>query len=273
MFSVITQPKSILAALLLTAVTAFAQPTPVLPGYSVSLLASGLSWPSCVIFRPAAHDLLVCQMNGNTVSRIDLATGAVTPFGVVAIPEHIAIDSRGHVYLTTNDTPGALTILSDSTGQTLDTFFVSGHPDGLAVDARNNLYFANNSTKVILEYAAGSGFNNPTVYASGFESLQGITFDPLGRLFAEDYSAGIVYYVTPSANTVWGTGIGSYYDSMLDIAYVPNLGILASTLGGTVSVIPSQGVVTPAKTSTWRKPLPVQSGSFHRRPNEGGPLE
>jgi hypothetical protein len=104
------------------------------------------------------------------------------PFGVVALPEHIAIDSRGHVYLTTDDTPGALTVLSDSTGQTLNTFFVSGHPDGLAVDAKNNLYFANNSTKIILEYAAGSGFTNPTVYASGFEGLQGITFNGLGLL-------------------------------------------------------------------------------------------
>lgn len=246
MFSVRTQSKAILGALLLTAVTALAQPTPVYPGYSVSLFVSGLAYPGGLVYRSANQDILVCQLNGNKVSSIDLATGVVSTLGVVAYPEHIAVGAKGMglVYVTTSNGGGPVNAL-DSSGRMADSFLLpdSGHPDGMALDSSGNVYLANNTTKSIVKYAAGSNLTNPTTYASGFESLQGITFDTSGRLFAEDYSAGIVYYVTPGANTVWGTGIGSYYDSMLDIAYVPKLGILASTEDGTVSVIPSQGVV------------------------------
>jgi serine/threonine-protein kinase len=230
------------ALLLLMAVNASAQPTPVLPGYSVSLLASGLSWPSGLVFRPRYHDLLVCQQNGNTVSRIDLTTGAVRPFGVVATPEHIATDSKNKVYVTTDIDNGPVTVF-DSTGRAVDVFVVAGHADGLALDANDNLYLANNGTRLIVEYAAGSGFTNPTTFASGFRGLQGITFDGTGHLFAEDYIAGTVYYASPSGNSACATGLSSISDSMLDIAYVRSLGLLVSVYSGTVSQIPSKGKV------------------------------
>jgi serine/threonine protein kinase, bacterial len=181
------------------------------------------------------------------VSRIDLATGQVSPFSLVAYPEHIAVDSRGNVYVTTDNDGGPLNIF-DSTGELLDTFLVPGHPDGLALDSNGNLYNANNGTKTIYEYAVGSRFTNPTTYASGFEGLQGITFDKLGRLFAEDYVAGVVYYAAPSGNTVVAQGLGSVNDSMMDVADVPDLGLLVSVYSGTVAQIPSTGIVNTFAT-------------------------
>jgi serine/threonine-protein kinase len=246
MYSLTIQSVRI-SVLLWMAVNCFAQPTLVLPGYTVSLFVSGLSWPSGLVFRPNHHDLLVCQQNGNKVSSIDLATGVVSPFSLVAYPEHIAVGSNGDVYVTTDNDGGPLSVF-DSTGQLLDTFLVPGHPDGLALDANDNLYNANNTTKTIVEYAAGSGFINPTTYASGFESLQGITFDRFGRLFAEDYAAGTVYYATSGGNTVVATGLSSVNDSMLDIADVRGLGLLVSVYSGTVSLIPSKGVVNTFAT-------------------------
>jgi sugar lactone lactonase YvrE len=237
-----------ISVLLWMAVNCFAQPTPVLPGYSVSLFASGLSSPTGLVFRPAHQDLLVCQENGNKVSSIDLGTGVVSAFGVVAYPEHIAIDLKGNVYVTTDNDNGPLAIL-DSTGRTADAFLVPGHPDGLAVDSHDNVYLANNTTKVIVEYSAGGGLTNPTTYASGFQSQQGITFDKFGRLFAEDYAAGTVYYATPSGNTVWATGLGSVTTlPMGDIAYVPDLGLLVAQFEGPISQIPSKGIVNTFAT-------------------------
>ncbi|MGA2588562.1 MAG: hypothetical protein ABSH32_01480 [Bryobacteraceae bacterium] len=223
------------------------QPTPVLPGYSVSLLVSGLSGPSGIVYRPTTNDLLVCESNANKVSRIELATGLVSPFGPVATPEHIAVDSMGNVYVTTDNDGGPVTLF-DSSGQTVASFPVPGHPDGLALDANSNLYLANNGTKLIAEYAAGS-FINPTTFASGFQSLQGITFDSMGHLFAEDYIAGIVYYVTPSGNTVWATGLGSSNAAMLDIAYDQFSGsLLVAGYTDVVSEIPSMGIVNTFST-------------------------
>jgi uncharacterized protein (TIGR03437 family) len=224
-----------------------AQPTPVLPGYSVSLVVSGLSGPSGILYRPATNDLLVCEQNANNVSRIDLVTGLVSPFGPVAAPEHIAADSMGNVYITTDNDGGPVTVLA-STGTAVATFPVPGHPDGIALDANDNLFLANNGTKVIAEYAAGS-FTNPTTFAGGFQSLQGITFDTSGRLFAEDYIAGIVYYVTSSGNTVWATGLGSFNESMLDIAYDQfPASLLVSGYTEVVSQIPSMGIVNTFAT-------------------------
>ncbi len=189
---------------------------PLRSGYSVSLVASGLSGPDGIVYRPATHDLLVCELHANRVSSVNVLTGLVTPFASVAAPEHIAVDSAGNVYVTT--TGGGPVTIFNSIGQTVSSFPIPGYLVGLALDADNNLYVANNATKVIAKYAAGS-FTNPTTFGSGFQSLQGITFDTSGRLFAEDYVAGIVYYVTPEGNTVWAAGLGSNNQALLQIAY------------------------------------------------------
>lgn len=70
-----------------------------------------------------------------------------------------------------------------------------------------------------------------------------------GRLFAEDYIAGIVYYVTSSGNTVWATGLGSFNESMLDIAYDQfSASLLVSGYTEVVSQIPSMGIVNTFAT-------------------------
>jgi len=242
------QMNILASALLFTAVNALAQPTPVAPGYSVSLLASGLTSPAGLVYRSHFNDLLVCQQLANEVSIIDLTTGAVSPFGVVAMPEHITIDTKGNVYVQSDISNGPVTIL-DSSGTTVYSFIVEGHADGLAVDAKEDLYLANNETKLIVRYAAGSGFTNPTTYASGFQSLQGITFNGSGQLFAEDYAAGIVYHATSTDNTVWATGLGSVTTlPMGDIAYVPDVGLLVAQFNGPVSQIPAEDVVNTFAT-------------------------
>lgn len=245
------QPKMNLlvsALLVSSALNTFAQTTPVAPGYSVSLLASGLTSPAGLVHRSHFNDLLVCQQLGNKVSIIDLTTGAVSPFGVVAMPEHITIDTKGYVYVQSDITNGPVTIFA-SNGTAVYSFIVEGHADGIVLDAKENLYLANNGTKLIVRYAAGSGFTNPTTYASGFQSLQGITFDRFGRLFAEDYAAGIVYHATPSGNTAWATGLGSVTTlPMGDIAYVADLGLLVAQFNGPVSQIPSEGIVNTFAT-------------------------
>ncbi len=223
------------------------QPTPVRPGYSVSLVVSGLSGPSAIVYRPATHDLLVCEHDGNKVSRVDVLASLVSPFTSVALPEHIAVDSVGNVYVTTANTGGPITVWN-STGQAVASFLVPGYPTGLALDANNNLYLGNNVTDAIYKYAAGS-FTNPTTFGSGFRSVRGITFDTSGRLFAEDYVAGIVYYVTSQGNTVWATGLGSNNEALLHIAYDQFRGsLLVAGYTGVVSEIPSIGVVNPFAT-------------------------
>jgi len=215
--NVLVGPTGLLFSATIT--TTASKPSMDSPGYSVSRLASGLSYPETIVYRPAFNDLLVSEFGANKVSRVDVVTGLVSPFGStpIATSGHIAVNSAGSVYVTTNGDGGTITVF-DPTGRLVTTVPVQGYVVGITFDSKDNLYVANNSIRAIARYVAGS-LINPTTFASGFQSLQGITFDATGRLFAEDYIAGIVYYVTATGNTLWAAGLGSFDDPMMNIAY------------------------------------------------------
>jgi hypothetical protein len=247
------------------AASASAQVQSLDPNYTVSLLASGLVLPvGGMIYRPSTNDFLVAQEDSAQIVSVNASTGKIGAFATVPSSAcrsghcvfDVAINSSGDVFATGFTFEGPI-VHFDSSGNLIETFpCPSGCQQALAFDSKNDLYIPGSALgsgstagSTIYEYAAGST-TSPTVFASGFSSLEGIRFNSADQLFVDDGPTGNVYQVTPGGTTsgdhiLWASGL----DFPDGIAIDPTTGsIFIGSLDGTVTRATSPGVFSTFAT-------------------------
>src|SRR5215472_15583361 len=97
-----------------------------------------------------------------------------------AFPVGLAFDSTGNLFVSTEGDPGNDTVL-EFTPNGMESTIAIGltNPRGMAFDGSGNLFVAETNPAPdgdILEFAPGAG--EPTVFASGIDSPEFLTFGP-----------------------------------------------------------------------------------------------
>jgi Big-like domain-containing protein len=233
-----------LAALLWTS-PASAVPTSSDPNYTSSVLTTGLAGPANgVVYRSATNDVLVSEFGASKVTKVDASSGAKALFATVPSPDEMAINSSGHVYV--KEHPSGPIHRFSSTGAPLSPASFPAPcagPAGIAFDSADNFYVACFPGGTIFKFAAGT-FTSPTVYASGFPSLEGMDFSPADKLFVTDFLGGRVFEVTPggttlSSHTQWASGL----TCPLNVGFDPLSGDVFASSGDRLVRMPSPGTV------------------------------
>lgn len=189
------------------------------PNFTPSVLKSGLSVPSGLVFR-SPSDLVLSQNGANQISLVNATTGAVTSFATQASADEIAVrSSDGLVAVKTQGTgqnAGPINFY-DSTGNFLNSI-PQGTPNGcitgLAFDASGNLFVAAGPGTVVPGGCQANGvwhlyrFSGPTPWTAtptspvtftAGEVIEGLAFSaaPLseGSLYAVSSTSGKVYQI------------------------------------------------------------------------------
>ena len=255
----------LLLAAIFIAAAASAQVQSLDPNYTVSLLASGVQVPDGgMVYRPSTNDFLVTEEDQGQILSVNASTGAVTVFASVQSSGctnghclyDLGVNSSGEVFAS-GFMPNGPIFHFDSAGNLLGTLTCpSVCPQAIAIDSKDNLYVPGNvpgssstAGTTIYEYAAGTT-TSPTVFASGFGSIETIRFNAAGQLFATDRPAGTVYQVTPGGTTseahmIWASGLND--PDGLAIDPVTN-SVFAGPEDGTVSRATSPGVFSTFAT-------------------------
>lgn len=202
------------------------------PNFTPSVLASELSEPAGIVFRPQAGDLVVAQFGADLVSLVGATTGATSAFANQNAPADVAVRASDGV-VAVNSVPvgevsGPINFYS-SAGSLLGSipesvvltaagrFIPEGTTNvciaGIAFDASGNLLVAAGpGTTVAGGCAPGNAwaiyqFPGPTpwsalasqvsVVATGLSQLAGLIFSaaplPAGALYATSNTTGAVY--------------------------------------------------------------------------------
>jgi len=201
------------------------------PNFTPSVLASELSGPAGIVFRPQPVDLVVAQFGVDAVSLLN-ATGAISPFAKQNAPVDVAVRASDGVVAVNSVPVGQVSEPIDfysSTGSPLGSipesvvlaaagpFIPAETPNmciaGIAFDAGGNLFVAAGpGTAVVGGCAPGNSwaiyqFPGPTpwtalasqvsVVATGLNQLAGLIFSaaplPSGALYATSNTTGAVY--------------------------------------------------------------------------------
>ena len=194
-------------------------------------------------------------------------TGILTTVDKGFVPQGVAVDSSGNVYITDNighvwkETP------SSSGGYTPSTLPTNGlnNPYGIAVDSSGNLYIADSgNNRVVKETLSGSTYTQTTI-ASGLNSPKGVAVDKNGNVYIASMGpipnteSDDVYEETPSggsySQSVFVEGLSNPQGVAVDssgnvyIADTGNNRVLKETLSGGTNmqtIVVYGGVSSPA---------------------------
>jgi len=157
--------------------------------------AIGLQGPRDIVLEPGGNTVLFSDDKLGQISRLNLATGAVTPFKTGVIPEGLIYDKTGALFAALG--PNTVNRLDPTNGNTLQTIALPAgvQVDGLTYDDANNfLYVSNgNANGDPNSVSGGPGlFRIPTTLAPGsavplalgqFRSPDGIVYNGAGHIF------------------------------------------------------------------------------------------
>lgn len=212
----------------------------------VALLAANLS---------SRADVLYVSIWGNTIKKLDLATGA--DLGVFAstglsLPMGLAIDGAGNLFVANNGDDTIMKFTPDGVGSVFASTGLKW-PRGLAIDSDGNLYVANGGNNTIVRFTPdGVG----SVFASsGLNSPSGLAFNSAGNLYAANYQyqGNTIQKFTPDgvrslfANTGLVYPMGLAFDSAGNL-YAANQytsTIEKFSLDGVPSLFASSGLSNP----------------------------
>ena len=122
------------AALPLVLCAAAALPALAAGGYTVTATIEVGTGPDGVAADPTTHTAYVTNVDDDTVSVIDEATGTVTATITVGTgPDGVAVDPTSHTAYVANLT-GTVSVIDEATGTVTATVPVGADPSGVAVD-------------------------------------------------------------------------------------------------------------------------------------------
>ena len=219
-------------------------PASAVPAYTVTATISVGNGPDGVAVDPVTRTAYVTNVNDDTVSVIDEATGTVT--GTIAVgggPAAVAVDPATHTAYVTN-IAGTVSVIDEATGTVTATIAVGGGPDGVAVDpAAGQVYVTNggSGTVSVIDEAAGT----VTATIAVGSGPGGVAVDSAaGQVYVTNGGSGTVSVIDEATGTVTATiAVGSEpgavaVDPAARTVYVANF-------AGTVSVIDENaGTVT-----------------------------
>ncbi len=185
------------------------------PAGTQTTFASGFgATPQFLTFDPGGT-YLYAQNGGNTIDRVNVATGAVTVFATgFSSVNGMAFSANGTLYVA----DFSANKIDQVTPAGVVSTFVSGNglsaPNGLAFDAAGYLYVANYGNSTILKITPAGTVT--TYISSGVSNPVGLAFDSSGNLYVANQNAANQYGSTISKitpTTEQYTAVGTYSDS------------------------------------------------------------
>ena len=178
-------------------------------------------------------------------------TPSVTYSSGLNVPEALAFDSSGNLYVANN---GAGTVSEYAAGGTTltATYYGLSAPDALAFDSSGNLYVANGGAGTVSEYAAGGTALTATYY--GLSSPDALAFDSSGNLYVANYVVNAtVSEFAAGSTTLVATYSGLSGPAALAFDSSGNL-YVANKFAGTVSEFAAGGTTLKATYSDFTGP-------------------
>lgn len=137
------------------------------------------------------------------------AVSTVVSFSPPNLPESIAIDNQGNIFVSMAPIHQVKKLAFDGTQSTLATL-ASGLLLGLAVDNEGNVYAALNSSPDVKGVWRITPSGDATLYAGipGAGNRNGLAFDKVGNLYVTDPFTGTIYQIPPGGGSAqpWVTG-------------------------------------------------------------------
>jgi sugar lactone lactonase YvrE len=114
------------------------------------------------------------------------------------LPESIAIDPRGSMYLSLASAAKVIKISRGGERSTVATFAAGSTPLGVRLDASGNLYVAVVAGATLADsgvWRVPAGGGNPVEVAAIPGFLNGLAFDRRGNLYVSESAGGVIYRV------------------------------------------------------------------------------
>jgi sugar lactone lactonase YvrE len=227
-------------------------PTPLEPGWTVVTFVSGLSGPANGLeFDRSTEGFYVGEYNGDRVTYID-ADGNPSFFANVPFVDELALDRTSTFLFAKEHYITGPIHMFDTGGTLLGTIPLpdDGFPTGISFDSKGNFYAALTPDTILVFDASTLPPNTPvpSLYATGFPSLEGMRIDPGDNLFVTEHVQGFVVQVVPPSgpHITWVSGqdvpINVAFDPCTDNLFVSNVG------SGSILRVTSPGVFTTFAT-------------------------
>lgn len=169
-----------------------------------------------------------------------LLSGSGYTAGSVNLPEGIAVDDTGNVYIA--NTPSSI-IKLDNNGKLASGFpYVGGNfPQGIALDKTANVWFSNNQGNNATEISAGGSFLQSVSAGSSLSAPQGVSIDPSSNVWIAAEGSNDLVELSSSGAVLSGatgfTGGGLNAPSGTGIDGAGKVFIVNSTFGSSASTL------------------------------------
>jgi sugar lactone lactonase YvrE len=228
-------------------------PTPLEPGWTVETFVSGLSYPANGLeFDRSTGGFYVGEYGADRVTYVD-ADGNPSFFAHVPIVDELALDRTSTFLFAKEHTNIGPIYMFDTEGTLLGTIplFGDGFPTGISFDSQGNFYVALSPDTIIVFDASTLPPNRPvpSLYATGFQDLEGMRFDSEDNLLVTENRQGNVLQVVPPSgpHITWVSGqnvpINVAFDPCTDNLFVSIKG------SGTILRVTNPGVFTTFATN------------------------
>ena len=147
------------------------------------------SVPRLLVGTMLAAALLFDSGSAAAQARVTLGSG-------FNLPQGVAIDSSGNVFVADTGNAEVKEILAPNYTTTIQIATVNGNfsaPSAIAIDTNGNLFVADTGSGTVKKILAASGYVTVTTIASGFSLPTGIAVDRSGNVFVADFGTNHMY--------------------------------------------------------------------------------
>jgi serine/threonine protein kinase, bacterial len=192
----------------------------------IVLTAAAIGITACSVTRPSPHGTAPTSATNSSSSTPAYRPQTVLPFTGLDLPNGVAVDSSGTVYVTDNTNSRVLKLAAGSNTQTeLPWLGRFDWPGGVAVDTAGNAYVTDTGNSSVVKLTPGS--SAPTVLPfTGLHNPGGVAVD----------TAGNVYVAENQDNRVQKLAAGSDAQTVLPFTGLNNPLRVAVDTAGTVYV-------------------------------------